>query len=347
MRIDRTIPPILVVALLSLCSAAALARYDVSGHDGAFAPQVPSVATTSSVGARRTYVARTSVLNSFTPRSVRPRLSNSDVWESCPPCMCLYNSGVIPTWPLLKKICPFRGPPWGLSGNMGTLVVGYDNTGVVYNGKGKAVRTLGGLTGVATGIARESNGIIWATNSPSNTVSEFPRGATAPSETLSDANLSTLSYVAVDSADDVYVEGRGAKGIEIDELVKGKGAFVPISKPGQLGVTAGGLAIQKTLYVWVNDQGNASSPANISEWILKKGTLTQVGDFQYSGVNTSIWADPAGNDTMHVFAANNLASGSSFVSAGIEYAMPNGVITSASPSTTSSSGAFGISGTYQ
>jgi hypothetical protein len=347
MRINRIVPPILIAALLSLCSAAALARYDVSGNDGAFAPKVSSVATTSGVGARPGYGARTSVLNAFTPRGVGPRLANSDVWEACPPCMCLYNAGVIPTWPLLKKVCPFVGPPWGLSGNPATLLVGYDNKGVLYKPGGKVVRTLSGLTGVATGIARESNGIIWATNSPSNTVSEFPRGATAPSETLSDANLSTLSYVAVDSTDDVYVEGQGAKGIEIDELVKGKGAFVPISKPGQLGVTAGGLAVQKALYVWVNDQGTASSPANISEWILKKGTLTQVGDFQYSGVNTSIWADPAGNDTTHVFAANNLASGSSFVSSGIEYAMPNGAITSSSPSTTSSSGAFGIAGTYQ
>jgi hypothetical protein len=69
-----------------------------------------------------------------------------------------------------------------------------------------------------------------------------------------------------------------------------------------------------------------------------------VGSFHYAGINGAIWADPAGKDTIHVFAANNVPYGSQFISSGIEYAMPSGSIVSQSPTSIGPDESVGIGG---
>jgi len=226
---------------------------------------------------------------------------------------------------------------------------GYGNSVAVFRGKKQvAVATLTGLTGQPIGLALDHLGNVWATNSPSATIGEFAKGATKPTATYTDSNLTSANYLAVDAAGDVYVEGRAADGIEVDVLPVGGTTFTPISQPGKLGLTAGGLAIQstgKTIYLWVNDQGASSSPAAISRYILKGSSLYLKGSFGYSGVNGAIWADPAGLRTSRVWAANNVAYGSGYMTSAIEYAMPGGKIITATTPTEMSSQGVGIAGT--
>ena len=216
-------------------------------------------------------------------------------------------------------------------------------------GKGqyKQVGTLTGLTGSPTAIATDSEGNVWATNSPSTTISEFYAGITTPSATYTDSNLTSLSYVAVDKSNNVYVEGQAASsgGIEVDELPYGGKTFTAINAPGQLGYTAGGLAIScprkpcpiagngNVEYLFVNDQGAPSSPATITKWERKRGKLGKAASFQYSGIDTAISVDPFTKDPNDVFAANNVPSGSAFVASGVEYAFPGGNVVSSSPTT--------------
>ena len=188
---------------------------------------------------------------------------------------------------------------------------------------------------------------MWVTNSPSATISEYFPGATSPSKTYTDPNVRSLSYIAVDRRDDIYVEGQSTAsgGIEVDELQAG-GTFKSIVASGPLGYTAGGLAVivndGKTGYLFVNDQGTPNGPPTITRWSLKGGKLTQAGSFNYSGIDTALSVDPSDRDTAHVWAANNVPSSSEFVTSGVEYAFASGGVVASTPTTTSSSAAFGI-----
>jgi hypothetical protein len=227
-------------------------------------------------------------------------------------------------------------------GGFGKTVVMFERT--------KKVATLTGLTGEPIGLAVDRAGNVWATNSPSTTISEFAKGSTKPTATYTDANLTSASYLAVDPAGGVYVEGQAADGIEVDVLAAGSSAFAPISQPGKVGLTAGGLAVQSrgaTTYVWINDQGTASKTAAISRYILKGGSLYLKGSFGYSGVNGAIWADPAGEQVTRVWAVNSVSYGSEFNTSAIEYAMPSGKIIAATPPATMSTQAVGVAGTIK
>jgi hypothetical protein len=271
-------------------------------------------------------------------------------------CTCTWLTDTIP-WTLESgpNCGPGGGSVMGIAAPYGSAKIAYtglanQTVAVTKLAKGQYVQvaTLTGLTGVPVGISLDSKGNLWVTNSPSTTISEFYPGATMPSATYTDKNLTSLSYVAADKSGNVYVEGQGATGIAVDELPVKQTTFVPISKSYQLGVTAGGLGIQsnpdRTTNIWVNDQGSASAPATIAEWVFRKGTLKYVGAFQYSGVNGAIWVDPSGKDTAHVFAVNNVPSGSEFTTSGVEYDFPSGSIVSSSPTATSPSEAVGIAG---
>lgn len=94
-------------------------------------------------------------------------------------------------------------------------------------------------------MAADSQGNLWVTNAPSTSISEFARGNTSPIATLLDSNLSSASYLAADQYNNVYVEGQSTSGIEIDELAAGGTTFKAISAPGEIGMMAGGLAMQK------------------------------------------------------------------------------------------------------
>ncbi len=229
----------------------------------------------------------------------------------------------------------------------------------LYEGSGKSVYvlvkrkyryTLTGLSGTPLGIAADRKGTVWVSNTPSNVLSEFPPHKTKPTATYTDANLTSLSYVAVDRFNNVYVEGQGTYGIEVDELSPASGGFTPIGSPGELGNTAGGLAFQKSKtgsYLWINDQGTSSASGSITQWLFQNGGLKKVGSFAYAGTNGAIWADPEGKGIKRVFATNNVASGSYFENKGVEYAMPSGDIVSESNSSMEAALDVGIAGAHK
>ncbi len=206
---------------------------------------------------------------------------------------------------------------------------------------------LKGLTGTPTGIAADFKGNVWVTNSPSAALSEFHRGAKSPSQTYTDPNLDSLTYVAVDRRNNVYVEGlsKASGGIEVDELQAG-GTFKSLSAPTQLGYTPGGLAVignnGKAAYIFVNDQGTPNGPPTIAKWLLSGGKLIKEGSFGYTGIDTALSVDPSGKDTAHVWAANNVSSSTEFSTSAVEYAFPSGGVVAATPTTLSSSESFGV-----
>jgi hypothetical protein len=293
---------------------------------------------------------------------------NNYAYVSCADCRCLYgcDTGCGSSskkifgdeWVLVSKDCGAGKAAMlyavaFLKGNNDskTSYAGFSNGTVAVaewkKGRYTKAGTLTGLTGNPTGIASDFRGNLWVTNSPSATISEFYPGARSPSQTYTDSNLLSLSYIAVDRRNDIYVEGqsKASGGIEVDEFEAGD-TFKSLGPSGQMGYTPGGLAVivntGKTGYLFVNDQGTANGPPGITEWLLKGEKLTKEGTFRYSGIDTALSVDPSGKDTTHVWAANNVPSSSEFVTSGVEYAFPSGKVVASTPTTTSSSEAFGI-----
>jgi sugar lactone lactonase YvrE len=188
------------------------------------------------------------------------------------------------------------------------------------------VATLTGLSGNPVGMATDSHGDLWVTNSPTTTISEFAKGATTPTVSYTDSNLNSVNYLAIDENNNVYVEGYSGSAMEIDELTA-SGIFTAIAKPGQVGTTPGGLAVQqhgKTTYMWVNDQGSGSGTGRISRYLLTPGSLKSTGGFTYSGIDGAIAVDPSFTDV--VFAANNVPDGSQFDASIVEYDLKTGKV---------------------
>lgn len=243
----------------------------------------------------------------------------------------------------------YQGSNLGGSGTQTkALDVAMTNSTVgVYSGK-KLVTTLTGLNGVAAGVGTDSRGNTFASVNASGEVAveEFAKGATTPTATYSDQNLTSVDSLAIDKANHVYVEGQSQAGtIEVDEMV-GSGRFESLAQSGSgsLGATSGGLAVQtsgKTTYVWINDRGNASEPANISRYEFTGKSLVRLSSFEYSGIDGAIAVDPAGKDTSDVYAVNNVPSGSQYSVSGIEYDS-SGQIVSQSPAQTASQESLGI-----
>ncbi|HEY2475611.1 MAG TPA: hypothetical protein VGI19_12545 [Candidatus Cybelea sp.] len=221
-----------------------------------------------------------------------------------------------------------------------------DDTVAVYSGK-KLVTTLTGLNGVASGVGTDSRGTTFAAVNVASeaVVEEFAQGATTPTAAYSDQNLTSVENLAIDKMNRVYLEGQSRSGgIEVDELV-GSGSFQPLAQAGALGATPGGLAVQtsgKTTYLYINDLGNASDPANIARYEFTGKSLVKQGSFEYTGINGAIAVDPKGKDTTHVYAVNNVPAGSQYSVSGVEYAFPSGQVVSQSPAQTSSQESQGI-----
>jgi hypothetical protein len=217
---------------------------------------------------------------------------------------------------------------------------------VVYSGK-KLVNTLTGLSAVATGVETDSRGNTFAAVNVSGAaaVEEFAVGSHTPTATYSDPNLASVASLGIDKANHVYVEGQSQSGaIEVDEMI-GSGSFESLAQPGALGATSGGLAVQtsgNTTYLWINDLGNASDPANITRYAFTGKSLVKQGSFAYTGINGAIAVDPKGKDTSHVYAVNNVAAGSQYSVSGIEYAYPSGQIASQSSAQAASQESVGI-----
>lgn len=210
------------------------------------------------------------------------------------------------------------------------------NVIAVENTKGKQLGTLTGLTGIPVGIASDSSANVWATNYPSNTINEYNAGATTPTATYTDGNLSSLRYIAVDQSNNVYVSGQsaGSGGLEVDEL-QGS-AFTPIKTIS--GSVGAGIAISpKTQTLWVCDEGNGTS-GTISGYSLSG--FTRRMHFAYSGDDTGIAVAPSGRE---IYAVQNAAYGSEFNVRGVVYSAKTGKVLSTTPNLLASAPAVGIS----
>jgi hypothetical protein len=207
----------------------------------------------------------------------------------------------------------------------------------VYTGN-TLTNTLTGLSSGSTGLAMDTKGDTFATTAGSPTIDVFAAGSSTPTGSFTDANISSASYLAIDKANHLYVEGPSVNGgIEVDEMFGN--SFKPLAHPGTLGATPGGLAVQtsgKGTYVWINDQGNATDSANIARYALKGATLAKQGSFDYSGINGAIAVDPKGKDTTDVYAVNNVAAGSGYSVTGVDYTFPTGAIRGESSTQTTS-----------
>ena len=187
-------------------------------------------------------------------------------------------------------------------------------------------------------------------NTPSNVLSEFPPHKTKPAATYTDANLTSLSYVAVDRFDNVYVEGQGTYGSRSMNSRLPAAASRRSVRRENLATPRAAVAFQKSKvgsYLWINDQGTSSASGSITQWLFQNGGLKKVGSFAYAGTNGAIWADPEGKDIKRVFATNNVASGSYFENKGVEYAMPSGDIVSESNSSMEAALDVGIAGAHK
>jgi hypothetical protein len=174
-----------------------------------------------------------------------------------------------------------------------------------YNKSWVLTATLTGLTGAPTGIAIDAKDDVWATNSPSNTISEYSRGSTKPTATYTDASMSSISYLALDKSGDVYVSGQGKSGnLEVDELHGS--SFAPIKTiTGSVGGGITADANGKTL--WVCDEGTGAK-GTISSYTIPGFKRRE--QFAYSGSDTGIAVSASGK---LIFAVNNtVASGSTF-----------------------------------
>jgi hypothetical protein len=227
--------------------------------------------------------------------------------------------------------------PHGITGDKSgkTFYVGEGNDTVAVlryaKGNWTQVATIGDLIGVPDGMATDSHRNLWVTNTPTTTITEFAYGTNTPIATYTDGDLNSVNYLAIDTHDNVYVEGSAGSAMEIDELTA-SATFTVIGKPGQVGTTPGGLAIQphgkKKTYMWVNDQGSGSGSGTISRYLLKDGSLKSTGSFRYSGFDGAIAVDPSGKDTDEVYATNSaLMSGYQFNGTTVEYTFPSGQVT--------------------
>jgi hypothetical protein len=219
---------------------------------------------------------------------------------------------------------------------------------VVYSGQ-KLVNTLTGVNGAATGVETDSRGntFVAANTTGAAAVEEFAAGGNTLTATYVDHYLQSVASLGIDKANHVYVEGTSVTGgIEVDEMFGS--SFKALAVPGSptMGATPGGLAVQssgKTTYLWINDLGNASDPANITRYAFTGKSLVKQSSFQYAGINGAIAVDPKGKDTSHVYAVNNVAAGSQYSVSGIEYTYPSGQIASQSSAQTASQESVGIS----
>jgi hypothetical protein len=270
-------------------------------------------------------------------------------------CECTYDMNDHPPVLVIVACIASAMPAEGVAVNGKLVYGGYGQNNAhgpivaVFRNR-KHVATLNGLTGDPIGLAVDPLGNVWATNSPSATISEFAKGSNKPTATYTDTNLTSASYLSVDAAGDVYVEGQADYSIEVDVLPAGGTSFTPIAQPGEVGFTAGGLAVQSSdrkTYVWINDQGSASSPATITRYLLKGSSLQSTGSFEYAGIIGAIWADPAGKNRSRVFADNNVVYGSEYASSAVEYAMPGGKIVNETSSSISSTEGVGIAGAFK
>jgi hypothetical protein len=236
----------------------------------------------------------------------------------------------------------FAGPNNGLGYVTATndWLVGESTSGTnviaVENAKGKQIGTLTGLTGEPVGIATDSKGDIWATNSPSNAISEYYAGATEPSATFTDGNLSSVRYIAVDQNNNVYVSGQsaGSGNLEVDKLEAS--AFIPIKTI--TGVVGAGIAVSpKSQMLWVCDEGNGTS-GTISGYTMP-GFKRRM-QIAYSGDDTGIAVAKTGKQ---LYAVDNVADGSQFDVSVVVYDARTGKEVNSTPATITSAKVLGIS----
>jgi hypothetical protein len=149
-----------------------------------------------------------------------------------------------------------------------------------------------------------------------------------PTQTVVDGNLSSMSSLAMDSHDDVFVAGQSAAtgALEVDEVSAKSGAIKAL---GITGSVAAGLALDNHNNLWVEDQGDGVT-GTMSEYTLATGYVNPVNSFSVSGGDTKIAVDGQGGEML---ASNNLSDGSEYASQMIAYQLPAGNVIETSPTT--------------
>jgi DNA-binding beta-propeller fold protein YncE len=210
------------------------------------------------------------------------------------------------------------------------------NSVLVLNQKGTQVGALTGLIGDPVGIATDSKGDVWVTNYPTNTISEFDAGATVPTATYTDGNMSSVRYVTLDKNGNIYLSGQaaGSGSLEVDEL-QGS-AFLRIKSI--TGAVGAGIAVApKSKTLWVCDEGNGTS-GTIAGYTLEGFKRREA--FSYSGDDTGIAVAPSEKE---IYAIDNAANGSQFNVNAVIYDAPTGKVINSTPAITASTKVLGIS----
>jgi hypothetical protein len=149
-----------------------------------------------------------------------------------------------------------------------------------------------------------------------------------PTQTIVDGNLSSMSSLAMDNHDDVFVAGQSAAtgALEVDEVSAKSGAIKAL---GVTGSVAAGLAIDNHNDLWVEDQGNGVT-GTMSEYTPATGYSNPATSFAVSAGDTKIAVDAQGGEML---ASNNILDGSEYASQMIAYQLPAGNIIATSQTT--------------
>ena len=149
-----------------------------------------------------------------------------------------------------------------------------------------------------------------------------------PTQTIVDGNLSSMTSLAMDSRDDVFVAGQSAitGALEVDEVSAKSGAIKAL---GITGSVAAGLALDNHNNLWVEDQGNGVT-GTMSEYTPATGYSNPATSFAVSAGDTKIAVDAQGGEML---ASNNILDGSEYASQMIAYQLPAGNIIATSQTT--------------
>jgi hypothetical protein len=169
---------------------------------------------------------------------------------------------------------------------------------------GPIVITLKNVGGTPLGISSDKTNNIYVSAFPHNFIDVYAPGATTPTNTLTDTQMSTIYYIATDQKGNLFADGWGVggpgSGLQIDEFKKGSQASIKLISIA--GLFPGGMTMDKTGNLYVADEGNGTGGFI---GVLKPPYKTVSRSFGYSGTITGIDLDKLGN----IWAANLNAGG--------------------------------------
>jgi serine/threonine-protein kinase len=155
----------------------------------------------------------------------------------------------------IASIAVSHGCPYNLaSDKKGTLYV-VDNCGgsdVEEFAKGQTTLKTSITNGVSNplGIAIDKNGTLYVSNYPAS-ITEYPKGATSPSKTITGGGLTNPFGMAVDKQGNLFIADFGA--LQVFELPAGGSSVTPLNLSG-LSSPVGVAVDKKNGDLWVTDE---------------------------------------------------------------------------------------------